>query len=65
MAKRKEIDPNKPSEVRIYGVAPSIHNELVNISDHIGIDLSSMLKPKLREIRDSYPAHMRIPPPKY
>ena len=51
---------NEIGEVRMRGVSKKLVNELVNISKNIGIDLSDMLKPKLREIVDSYPDHFKV-----
>lgn len=58
MAKKKyDYQP----EIRITGVGKELHSDLNNIADHLGIPLVSMLKPKLREIRDSFPEEMRQP----
>ena len=43
----------------IKNVNPDLKRELENISGNQGIPLSSFLKPKLREIRDSFPPEMR------
>lgn len=46
---------NKPDdEIRIRRVSPQLINELNCIAGNLGISLSSLLKPRLREIRDSY-----------
>lgn len=50
------------SEIRIVGVSPSLHDDLRNISRNLGITTTALLKPKLREIADSYEAHMKQPP---
>lgn len=53
---------SKKNEIRITGVAPQIKEDLQNIARNEGICLGQLLKPKLREIRDSYPQHMREKP---
>lgn len=42
--------PNMPDKLK---------EDLISISKNMGITLSQFLKMKLREIRDSYPEHMR------
>lgn len=51
-------------EVRVRGVNNQIVDDLEAIAKNLGITVTALLKPKLREIRDSYPEKMRIPPPK-
>ena len=55
MAKEKSKYPY----LAVYGVNSSVHEELKNISKNLGIDLSALIKPKLRELRDSYPEALR------
>lgn len=55
----KEV--NKIEEVRIYGASATVVQELTNIAAHAQTSLSSLLKPELRKIRDSYPEYMRQP----
>jgi len=50
----------KNNEIRITSVPPKIKEDLKNIAKNEGISLAHLLKPKLREIRDSYPERMRI-----
>jgi predicted DNA-binding protein len=45
--------------IKITGVSQKIKDELNNISSNAGIPLSQILKPKLREIVDSYPEDMK------
>lgn len=52
---------NGPNEIRIRGVRQDIITQLRNISDHLGVTVNDMLKPKLREIIDSYPEHYKKP----
>lgn len=47
------------NEVRIYGVSEELKNDLIAIAENTGITLTALLKPKLREIRDSYPSNLR------
>jgi gas vesicle protein len=53
---------SKKSEVRVRGVAEQINNDLNNIASNLGTNLSDLLKPKLREIRDSFPEELRREP---
>lgn len=47
----------------ITGMDPKVHRALANIAKNLGnIPLASFLKPKLREIMDSYPLDMRGDP---
>ena len=55
MAKKESKFPY----LAVYGVNPTVHSDLKNISKNLGIDLSALIKPKLRELRDSYPEPMR------
>lgn len=55
---------NAKNEIRIVVVQPEIKSDLENIAYNKGISLSSFLKPLLREIRDSFPDHMRIKKPR-
>lgn len=48
-------------EIRIKHVTPQMREDLRNIAKNIGVTLSAMLKSKLRDIRDSYPEHLRKP----
>lgn len=50
----------KQNEIRITNVPLDVKNDLENIASNIGISLSAMLKPKLREIRDGYSEKMRV-----
>jgi hypothetical protein len=48
-------------EIRITGCSEKTRDEVHNIADHIGVTTTAFLKQKLREITDSYPAHMKLP----
>ena len=52
----------KQNEIRITNVPLDVKNDLENIAGNIGVTLSAMLKPKLREIRDSYSDKMKKKP---
>lgn len=69
MAKKDETDkkyqPNRKPELRIQGVSNKTKQEIQNIADNIGIGLSEFLRPKLRDIVESYPEKMRQPKPDY
>jgi hypothetical protein len=45
--------------IKIKGVPKNIKEDLTNISKNLGISLTSMLKPKLREIANSYPPELK------
>ncbi len=51
-------------EIRVRGVGEQLQNDLTNISKNLGIDVSALVKPKLWEIANSYPEHMKQPPRK-
>jgi hypothetical protein len=48
-------------EIRVRGVSHQVAEDLNNISKNSGVPLSDLLKPKLREIVESYPVNMRRP----
>jgi hypothetical protein len=50
------------TEIRIRGVSKKVVEELLNISKNSGVPLSDLLKPKLREIADSFPDSMKRTP---
>lgn len=47
-------------EIRIPGVSSQLKTELTNIAKNIGVPLASFLKPKLKEISDSFPENMKV-----
>ena len=47
-------------QIKVKGVPEDIYNDLMNIAKNNGTPLSAILRPKLREIRDSYPPHLRV-----
>jgi hypothetical protein len=49
-------------QIKITNVPASLKQELKNIADHMGVELGSFLKPKLRDIANSYPEHMKQKP---
>lgn len=50
-----------PKKLTITNVNPTLVNELNNIADQLGIPLASFLKPKLKDIADSYSKEMKEP----
>jgi len=63
MGKNKKPDQieSRMIEIRITNVSHELRFQLNNIADHLGVPLGHMLKPKLREIADSYPDDMKKP----
>ncbi len=53
------------NEIRIQHVNDKTFKELHNIAGNQGVSLASLLKPKLREIADSYPDKLKQPPVDY
>jgi len=49
-------------EIRIANVARDLHEDLENIAKNYGVTLQHFLKPKLRDIANSYTEDMRKPP---
>ena len=47
------------SDLRITGVSSKLNNELKAIAKNHDVTLSAFLKPKLIELRDSFPERMR------
>jgi hypothetical protein len=62
MSTKKSGQEQDETEIRIRTVPKDIREDLTNIAKNKGISLSTMLKPELRKIRDSYPNEMRKPP---
>lgn len=48
-------------EIRINGVPSLLHQELSNIAKNVGVDLSSLIKPTLRELADKYSEKYKRP----
>jgi hypothetical protein len=46
-------------ELRLRGVSKEVKEDLINIAKNSGLTLSALLKPRLRDIRDSYPENLR------
>jgi hypothetical protein len=65
--KEKRGNDNGLVEIRIIGVPKSVHDQLMNISIHENghNKLSSLLRPHLRKIVESYPEEKRLPPRDY
>jgi hypothetical protein len=56
------MDKRNHKEIRVRNVSVKVNEDLSNIAKNLGVALSDFLKPKLREIADSYPASMKLPP---
>lgn len=50
----------RENEIRIYGVSSQVKNELKTIAKNTGVTLAGLLKPKLREIAESYDKQMKV-----
>jgi len=53
------MEKNGMQSIEISNVSPEVKRDLTNIAKNEGVSLAQFLKPKLREIRDSYPEKMR------
>lgn len=51
-------------EIRIRGVGKQVRTDLENIAENLGTSVSDLVKPKLWELSNSYPEHMKLPPRK-
>ncbi len=49
-------------EIRIQHVNHEVHEILKNIAKNSGVSIQAILKPKLREIANSFPESMQRPP---
>lgn len=52
---------NRLSEIRISGIKPQLHEELMNISNNLGVTVTSLIKPKIQEFVNSYPPDLKRP----
>lgn len=50
---------NKRKEIRIQGVPPTVHQQIKNIANWKGMDMSTFLRPELRDIAAKYPDHIK------
>lgn len=57
----KNIQNDDRPEIRIRGVGKPVHEDLINISKNVGVNLSDLLKPHLQKIADSYPDKYKRP----
>lgn len=48
--------------INVTNVSKVVKEELESISKHTGIPMASLIKPKLRELVNSYPPEFRVPP---
>jgi hypothetical protein len=49
----------KSDELRLRGISGKLKDDLVTIAENEGVNLSALLRPKLRQIVESYPAQMK------
>lgn len=52
-------------ELRINVGSPKTRRDLINIAKNFNVTLSEFLRPKLREIADSYPDRLKQAPTDY
>jgi hypothetical protein len=52
----------KAPELRIQGVSDKTRLEVINIAKHLGVTISTLLRPEISKIIASYPDHMKKPP---
>lgn len=50
----------KSDELRLRGISGKLKEDLQTIARNEGVNLSALLKPRLRQIVDSYPPQMRV-----
>lgn len=55
-------EAERQNEIRIRDISPSVKQDLDNIASNMGVTLSQLMRPKLREIADSYPDHLKRQP---
>ena len=46
-------------KIVITGIKPSLHNQLINISKNLGVNLTSLVKPLLQDFADSKADHLK------
>lgn len=52
---------NERKEIRIQGVPPTVHSQIKNIAKWKGMDMSTFLRPEMRDIAAKYPEHIKNP----
>jgi hypothetical protein len=57
----RQDENSETCEIRITGVSKKLRDELLGISKHHSVSMPDFLKPKIREIVDSYPDRIRKP----
>ncbi len=58
---KPDENTSKLHEIRIVQVPDKIHTQLNNIKEHLGMSLTSIIKPHLAKIIESYPEEYRRP----
>lgn len=48
-----------PKDIKVKNVPNQVHQDLTNISKNLGISVTALIKPKLKELTDSYSADMK------
>jgi len=56
-----DIISDDRKEIRINGIPKPLHQDLFNIAKNVGVDMSSLIKPVLRELADRYPDKYKLP----
>lgn len=64
MGRPKKGDQYRTNEIRITNIPIQVHTDLINISENLGISLSTLLKPELRRAVEKYAGDLRNPPKK-
>ena len=50
---------NERKEIRIKGVPCNVHQQIKKIEKYEGMEMSTFLRPKLREIANKYPDNIK------
>lgn len=57
-------DKREWNEIRIRGISSKVMEDVKNIAHNSGLNMSTLLKPEITKIVNSYPERMRMPPKK-
>lgn len=61
MKKKTSDMTNDKREIRIFGVGNTLHQELINITSHLGTSITDFAKTKLADVVHAYPEHYKKP----
>ena len=61
----KATKQNKKAEIKVYGIAEVIKQDLENVCGNLGIDTGNFLKVHLYEMIKDYPATLKQAPKSY